>query len=83
MAASVGATVASQVLGRTEAEKAFRPWWDKFEDQLIYGLITLGKKMMYIHYSFLCSMSSCLSVLCKLFVSFVISVFKLAQLESL
>ena len=43
MAASVGATVASQVLGRTEAEKAFRPWWDKFEDQLIYGLITLGK----------------------------------------
>ena len=43
MAASVGATVASQVLGHTEAEKAFRPWWDKFEDQLIYGLITLGK----------------------------------------
>ena len=46
MAASVGATVASQVLGRTEAEKAFRPWWDKFEDQLIYGLITLGKIIM-------------------------------------
>ena len=51
MAASVGATVASQVLGRTEAEKAFRPWWDKFEDQLIYGLITLGKK---IHFYVVC-----------------------------
>jgi len=42
MAAFVGAKVASQVLGHSEAEQAFRPWWDKFEDQLIYGLITLG-----------------------------------------
>ena len=55
MAASVGATVASQVLGHTEAEKAFRPWWDKFEDQLIYGLITLGKIQYSLLYSNLCT----------------------------
>jgi len=42
MAAAVGATVAGKVLGRTKAERAFRPWWDELEDQLIYGLLTLG-----------------------------------------
>ena len=44
MAALVGAKVASFVLNHSEAEKAFRPWWDNFEDQLIYGLILLGMK---------------------------------------
>ena len=43
MAALVGAKVASKVFAHSEAEKAFKPWWDKFQDQLIYGLITLGK----------------------------------------
>ena len=43
MATVVGAKVAASVLGRSDAEKAFRPWWDTFEDQLIYGLICLGK----------------------------------------
>ena len=41
--ATLGAALASNVLGHSEAEKAFRPWWDNFEDHLIYGLITLGK----------------------------------------
>ena len=49
MAAAIGATVAGKVLGRTKAERAFRPWWDELEDQLIYGLLTLGK----IQYSLL------------------------------
>ena len=48
MAALVGAKVASFVLNHSEAEKAFRPWWDNFEDQLIYGLILLGMKMHII-----------------------------------
>ena len=43
MAALVGTKVASSILGRSDAQKAFRPWWDNFEDQLIYGLICLGK----------------------------------------
>ena len=64
MAAFVGAKVATQVLGHSKAEQAFRPWWDQFEDQLIYGLITLGKTIMY-NIRFYCSMSFCLSVFCK------------------
>lgn len=31
-----------KVLGHSEAEKAFRPWWDSLEDFLIYGLVLLG-----------------------------------------
>ena len=65
MAAFVGAKVATQVLGHSKAEQAFRPWWDQFEDQLIYGLITLGKIIMYnirfyvvCHLVFLYSVSS-------------------------
>ena len=42
MATLVGANVASSILRRSDAEKAFRPWWDNFEDQLVYGLICLG-----------------------------------------
>ena len=26
-----------------KAEKAFQPWWDSFNDHLVYGLIMLGK----------------------------------------
>ena len=50
MAAAVGATVAGKVLGRTKAERAFRPWWDELEDQLIYGLLTLGKILYSLLY---------------------------------
>ena len=32
----------SQVLGHSEAEKAFRPWWDSLEDYLLYGLVMIG-----------------------------------------
>ena len=31
-----------RVLGHSEAEKAFRPWWDALNDCLIYGLVMLG-----------------------------------------
>ena len=32
-----------QVLGRSEAEKTFRPWWDTVEDYLLNALVMLGK----------------------------------------
>ena len=31
-----------KVLGHTDAEKAFRPWWNTLEDFLLYGLVMLG-----------------------------------------
>ena len=35
--------VSKSLLDRTEAEKAFRPWWDMFEDYTLLTLIALGK----------------------------------------
>ena len=32
-----------QILGRSEAEKTFRPWWDTVEDYLLNSLVLLGK----------------------------------------
>ena len=35
--------VRKSLLDRTDAEKAFRPWWDTLEDTLLNTLIALGK----------------------------------------
>jgi len=40
--ASLGSALINKVLGHSEAENVFRPWWDKFEDLLVYGLVMLG-----------------------------------------
>ena len=44
---SLANALVSQVLGHSDAEKAFRPWWDNFEDYLVYALVMLGK--YYLH----------------------------------
>lgn len=41
--ASLANALASKILGHSAAEKAFRPWWDDFEDFLVYGLLMLGE----------------------------------------
>ena len=38
----IGTALKKNVLGHSDAEKAFRPWWDTFEDFLLYGLVMLG-----------------------------------------
>ena len=35
--------VRKSLLDRTEAEKAFRPWWDTLEDTLLNTLIAVGQ----------------------------------------
>ncbi|CAB4069676.1 LRRC8 [Lepeophtheirus salmonis] len=40
--ASLGNALVNKILGHSEAEKAFRPWWDNLEDFLVYGLVMLG-----------------------------------------
>ena len=47
--ASLADTLVSKVLGHSAAEKAFRPWWDNFEDYLVYGLVMLGKFFIVSH----------------------------------
>ena len=46
--ASLGASLVTEVLGHSAAEKTFRPWWDILEDYLLYGLITLGKLVIIV-----------------------------------
>jgi len=40
--AALGTLMLGQVMGHTEAEKAFRPWWDKMSDYILYGMTMLG-----------------------------------------
>ena len=40
--ASIGNALVGKILGHSAAEKAFRPWWDKMQDNMIYALITLS-----------------------------------------
>ena len=38
--AAIGAVLMGKVLGHSEAEKAFRPWWDALEDYLVRTYLT-------------------------------------------
>ena len=37
-----------QILGRSKAEKVFRPWWDTLEDYLLNSLVLLGKYFQHL-----------------------------------
>ena len=50
--ADLGFRMASALFGQSEAEKTFRPWWDKIEDFLVYGLILLGNLFLIVIDSF-------------------------------
>ena len=50
--AAIATALLSNVFGNSEAEKALTPWWDKFEDYCIYGLIMLGKLQINIHFMY-------------------------------
>ena len=41
--AAIAGDLTQKILGHSDADKAFRPWWDKLQDQLIYALVMLGK----------------------------------------
>merc|ERR1711971_563046 len=40
--AALGAAVMGKVMGKTEAEEAFRPWWDSLSDYILYGLAMIS-----------------------------------------
>ena len=40
-----------QILGRSKAEKTFRPWWDTLEDYLLNSLVLLGKFWPFVSIS--------------------------------
>ncbi len=44
------ADLKKQILGRSKAEKVFRPWWDTLEDYLLNCLVLLGQLKARLHY---------------------------------
>jgi len=40
--AMLGAAVMGKVMGKSEAEEAFRPWWDSLSDYILYGLAMIS-----------------------------------------
>ena len=45
--------VRKSLLDRTDAEKAFRPWWDTLEDTLLNTLIALGNTLVVLLYLYI------------------------------
>ena len=41
--ANLAGDITQKIFGHSEADKAFRPWWDNFEDGVLYGLVVMGK----------------------------------------
>ena len=41
--AALAGDLSKQILGHSESTKAFRPWWDNIEDQILYGFVLTGK----------------------------------------
>ena len=50
--AVVGKTLIDKLLGISEAEDAFRPWWKTMETYTVYGVILLGKTYRQINRKF-------------------------------
>jgi len=40
--AAIASAVMGQVMGKSEAEEAFRPWWDNLSDFILYGLAMIS-----------------------------------------
>ena len=54
--AALAGDLSKQILGHSDATKAFRPWWDVVQDGIMYSLVVMGK---------LCASSLAPVVLCR------------------
>ena len=41
--AALAGDLSKAILGQSDAAKAFRPWWDVLEDNLLYSFVIFGK----------------------------------------
>ena len=51
--AALGGELSRKILTHSDAEKAFRPWWDTLEDNLLYAFVILGKIFQFSSRPFL------------------------------
>ncbi len=42
--AAVAGELSKQIKGHSEGVQGFRPWWDTFEDNLMYAFVILGEE---------------------------------------
>ena len=40
--AALAGDLSRKILGHSDAAKAFRPWWDTIEDNLLYAFVVIG-----------------------------------------
>ena len=45
--AALAGDLTKQILGQSDAAKAFRPWWDKVEDGIMYSMVIMGKTELF------------------------------------
>ena len=51
--AALAGDLSKQILGHSDATKAFRPWWDVVQDGIMYSLVVMGKcwaLFLYVNY---------------------------------
>ena len=48
--AVVGTALLDKFINCSDAERAFKPWWDTTQDFLVYGLIMLGMKSTILNF---------------------------------
>ena len=41
--AQLAGDLSHAIMGQTDAEKAFHPWWDHMEDKLLYFFVVMSK----------------------------------------
>ena len=41
--AAIAGDLTQKILGHSDADKAFRPWWDNLEDGVLYSFVVMGR----------------------------------------
>ena len=39
---AIAGDLTQKILGHSDADKAFRPWWDNLEDGVLYSFVVMG-----------------------------------------
>ena len=46
--AALAGDLSKELLGHSDATKAFRPWWDVVQDGIMYSLVVMGKALIIV-----------------------------------
>lgn len=41
--AAIAGDLTKKIFGHSDADKAFRPWWDNLEDGVLYSFVVMGR----------------------------------------